>query len=377
LNTLQEASESKCQEAHQFVEELLTDAFDAVEATPANALLPLFNCILAAGKQWVLTSKSSTERGEHVYVDNLEKIINALLAVMKDCNISMESTYMLDEICALIFQTKLLSEEFNRLESDPDCATPIRDAFRKLIGMAGVQRPHVMKSVLCRITVGWLGEDESDTSCLGLNAIPYRDDIVKLLLYKELKMDESAANQSQGRVLSGVAKIPSETNELSVTRAFVLVFLSKLPDPDNGLDDKVLKDLLHHVIFRLLAEVAPTSLTHPSLVMKGTPYYCLKMRGWQALCNLCRFVTSDIADRVCPQVFNSMSEPLHNQIRYFVEIFTVQCGTMHSDSFGYVFLEQISRRDLTLQHISSLVSPLCTATTVICEMSESYLFRFA
>jgi hypothetical protein len=263
------------------------------------------------------------------------------------------------------------------LESDSDCATTIRDAFRKLIGMAGVQRPHVMKSVLCRITVGWLGEDESDTSSLGLNAIPYRDDIVKLLMYKELKMDESAANQSQGRVLSGVAKIPLETNELSVTRAFVLVFLSKLSDPENGLDNKVLKDLLHHVILGLLAEVAPTSGTHPSLIMKGTPYYCLKMRGWQALCNLCRFVTSDIADRVCAEVFKSMSEQIHNQIRYFVEIFTIECGTSHSDSFGSVFLKKISRSDITQQHISSLVSPLCTATTVICEMSESNPFRFA
>jgi hypothetical protein len=228
--------------------------------------------------------------------------------------------YMLNGICALIFQPKVLAEEYNRLENNPDCETPIRDAFRKLIGMAGTQRPHITRSVLCRITVGWLGGDESDKSSLGLNAIPYRDDIVKLLLHKELKIDESSANQSRGGDQSGVAEIPAHTNELSVTRAFLLVFLSKLPDPSAGLSEKVLKELLHYVILRLLVETAPIKSTHPSMIMKGTPNYCMKMRGWQALCNLSRFVTTEIASQVCEDVFNSMSEPIHNQIRYFVEV---------------------------------------------------------
>jgi hypothetical protein len=358
LDTLQDAAESKLKESQQLVEDLLSDAFDVVEATPADALLPLFNCILVAGKQSVLTAKKDTEQGEQFYLRNLEKIIKALLAIMKDSNRSRESTYMLNEICALIFQPKLLYEEYNRLEHDPDCYTPIRDAFRRLIDMAGVQRPHITRSVLCRITVGWLGDDESDIPMLGLNAIPYRDDIVKLLLHKENKVDESAANQSQGGALSGGAEIPPETNDLSVTRAFVLVFLSKLPDPNNGLNEKVLKDLLHYVVLQLLVKTAPKKVSNHALVMKGTPSYCLKMRAWQALCNLSRFVTSDIAAQVCEAVFNSMPEPLHNQIRFFVENFTIKCATMHSEVFGPPFLEHISRRDLSLQHIASLVSSL-------------------
>ena len=169
-------------------------------------------------------------------------------------------------------------------------------------------------------------------------------------------MDESARNQSKASDMLGVTKIPSQTNELSVTRAFVLVFLSKLPDTNAGLNERVLKELLHYVILKLLKETAPKKTNAKSLIMKGTPAYCLKMRGWQALCNLSRFVTDDIASQVCKEVFGMMPEHIHGQVRYFVEIFTIQCARVHPEVFGSVFLQEVSRRDLSLQHISSLVS---------------------
>lgn len=356
LSTLEGAPDSKRKEAQRLAADILVEAFDAVEATPADALLPLFHCIIATGKQWVSFGKEDNKMGEQVYLKNLTMIIKALLAVLKDSTKSRQSSLMLNEICALIFQPKLLYEEYKRLEDDPDCYTPIRDAFRKLIGTAGTQRPHITRSVLCRIAVGWLGDDESNTGMLGLNAIPYRDDIVQLLVHKESKVEESASNQNKGAI-SGGAQIPPETDELSMTRAFVLVFLSKLPDPSNGLNAKVLKELLHYVILQLFDKTAPkTSSNSPKLVMKGTASYCVKMRAWQALCNLSRFVTSDLADQVCDSAFNSMPESIHNQIRFFIENFSIKCATMHPEVFGPRFIKDISQRDLSLQHIASLVS---------------------
>ena len=356
LPSLENASDAKRSEASGLLEDLLCDAFDAVEATPVDALLPLFNCILLAGKHWISTAATETIPEERFYIKNLRKIVNALLAIMKDSSNSQESMYMLNEICGLIFQPKLLCEEYNRLERDPDCFTPVRDAFRGLI-IAGARKPHITQSVLCRITVGWLGDGQEETRQLGLNAIPYRDDIVKLLLHKEMKIDESAANQSKDGSLSEGFDIPPATNELSITRAFVLIFLSKLPSPQGGLNEKVLRDLLHYVVLQLLQEVtAPAGSKSKSLIMKGTPLYCLKMRGWQALCILSRFVTIDLAETVCKTVFKSMPELIHSQIRFFVEVFTIKCATMHPEVFGPAFVEQVSRCDLSLQHISSLVS---------------------
>lgn len=77
--------------------------------------------------------------------------------------------------------------------------------------------------MLCKITIGWLGLDLNDKSTLGVNAIPYKDDIVKLLLHKEMRKDESTTNQNRRHQIEGMS-IPVETNELSLTRAFVLVF---------------------------------------------------------------------------------------------------------------------------------------------------------
>jgi len=220
------------------------------------------------------------------------------------------------------------------------------------VKMAGTERSHILKTALGRITVAWLGTDKTR---LGQNAIPYRDDIVKLLLHKEAKIEESAKNQSKLSNTEGAMTVPTETNELSVARAFILVFFSKLPSTESGLDKNVLHELLHPIILKLLLGTAPTKSSAKNLIMKGTVTYCLKMRGWQALCNLSRFVDEEVASEVCQKVYGMMSEHIHGQVRYFIEIFIIQCAIMHPDVFGSTFLKEISRRDLTLQHVSSLM----------------------
>jgi hypothetical protein len=308
LSTM-EGDESKRSEAEKMFQDLLDIAYNAIESTPSYGCLPLFNCITLVAKQWVVASKSHEER-EGFYVESLRKVINGLLALMSKSHRSQEKMDMLNEICAIVFQPKLLSEEFNRLERNKKCATPVRDAFRQLVDLGGIKRPHIVKAVLCRITVAWLGDKETS---LGMNAIPYRDDIAKLLLYKEIRIEESAKNQSKISESAGMMEIPAQTNELSVTRAFILVFLSKLPSSSDGLDKKVLKELLHHIILKLLVDTAPTKSSAKSLIMKGTPAYCMKMRGWQALCNLSRFVTDEIASEVSENVFGMMPEHIHGR----------------------------------------------------------------
>ena len=80
------------------------------------------------------------------------------------------------------------------------------------------------------------------------------------------------------------------------------------------------------------------------------------MRALQALCILSRFVTADIADITCQRVFEAMEKEItHNQIRYFVEIFALQCARKHPTVFGEALVDQIGRRDLSLQMVSSLM----------------------
>lgn len=87
-----------------------------------------------------------------------------------------------------------------------------------------------------------------------------------------------------------------------------------------------------------------------------TPEYCVKIRALQALCILSRFVTIDIVDHVCTGLFEAMGKQTsHNQIRYFLEIFTLRFARMHAATFIRAFLEQIRRTDLSLQMIASLM----------------------
>lgn len=351
--SVKEKSEQIRGEAQSLLQDILEAAFAAVPRTPTYACLPLFNCILLASKHWVNNYTTDNDEMEKLYVEKLKRIVDALLALMQKSHTSQETMNMLNETCAFIFHPKLLDEEQSRIQKNARCPTPVRDAFRRLVKMAGTLRPHILKAALCRITVAWLGTDDK---LVGQNAIPYREDIVKLLLYREARIEESARNQSKVTYTEGVMTIPAATNELSVARAFLLVFLSKLPSADNGLDKRVLQELLHPIILELLNETAPTKSSAKNLIMKGTATYCLKMRGWQALCNLSRFVTEEIALQVSQKVYGMMPEHIHGQVRYFIEIFTIQCAISHPDVFGSMFLKEISRRDLTLQHVSSLVS---------------------
>ena len=80
------------------------------------------------------------------------------------------------------------------------------------------------------------------------------------------------------------------------------------------------------------------------------------MRALEALCVLSRFVTADVADIACQRIFVAMEkENAHNQIRYFVEIFALQCSRKHPKVFGKALVDQIMRRDLSLQMVSSLM----------------------
>jgi hypothetical protein len=82
----------------------------------------------------------------------------------------------------------------------------------------------------------------------------------------------------------------------------------------------------------------------------------VKIRALQSLCVLSRFVTVDNASTVSAGLFEAMGKQTsHNQIRYFLEIFTLQFARMHAAFFAEALVQQIRRTDLSLQMIASLM----------------------
>jgi len=234
---------------------------------------------------------------------------------------------------------------------------PILQAFRKLMADAGVSKPHISKYVMSYISVGWLGR-ESEKENMGMNAIPYRLDIAKLLIHKEEKVEKSAAHQ-EGLVKSydegDSAILPEGVSQSSVVRGFLIVFLSKLPDADD-MNKEVLTKLCHYLIMWLLDNMClPLERTGNQLLTTGSTEYVHKIRAWQALCMLHRFVTPEIAADVLNKVFDGMAQLLHGQIRYWIEVFTIQVSRRNPTVFVNIFRNEIRRCDITQQHMSSLM----------------------
>lgn len=225
---------------------------------------------------------------------------------------------MLNEMCKLIFNQKLLLEEYNfSFANDNNDNMPILSAFERMMSLGGTTKPHINATAVSRISAAWMCHDGFEAD-MGVCAIPYRTHIANLLFYKECKLDESTANQALSKDQWSGA-LPEATDDLSITRGFVLLFLSKLPSPE-VMSNIVLKELIHFIIMYLLDNVCCAKVQPGDIFISGSVEYGRRSRAWQALCLLSRFVTDDIAEDVATRAYHAMSMNSHGQIRYFMEV---------------------------------------------------------
>ncbi|KAL3796147.1 hypothetical protein HJC23_000650 [Cyclotella cryptica] len=329
-------------------------AKESVESTPVIALSPLFQSVVASGDNIITlhsAQRSENKPEDHPFLDSLQATIATLFAILDEENTSSSWVYMLHEICKLIFRPKLLREEYETAYTiDKQISMPVLRAFEKLLVMGGTSKPHICKTAVSMISSSWLGEEDSKDT--GILAIPYRNHIIDLLIYKEGKVDQSALHQSSYQeTVDGL--LPEKTDVSSITRGFVLVFLSKLPSTEL-ISKVVLADLVHFVIDGLLdIGCAGPAIGKPFI--SGSEEYARATRSWQALCLLSRFVTEDKAHDIATRVFQAMSNNTHGPVRYFIEVFAIQCTRKHPDVFGRHYIREINRTDLSLQYVSSLM----------------------
>ena len=293
---------------------VIDTAIDSVNATPEKGILALFGCVIIAAKN-CFKLFIEVEKKDRVksYIKNMSKIIDALFTVMDDTAQNVTRAYMLQCTCSLIFRPERLVDEYTIFElcqkegmNISEIDLPIRSAFRKMITMAGTNRPYISKYVISYISSAWIGRDTE----IGLSAIPYREDIAKLLIHKEAKMDV-ATSHKEGLVQDddiqregGFTLLPKNTPDTSVARGFLLTFISSLPNPESGLHEDVKRKVCYYLILWLLDAVCLQEQT--GAMVTGASVYCQILRAWQTLCLLSRFVTSDIAEMVCVRVFKAM-----------------------------------------------------------------------
>ena len=247
-------------------------ASDSVDATPVIALKPLFKSVVSS-------SVHITSSEETCTLVSLKTTIDCLFAILDEENTSANWVYMLHEICKLVFRPELLRREY---QTEKKNEMPILRAFEKLLKMGGTTKPHICKTAVSIISLSWLGAGDEDSNDTGVLAIPYRSHIVDLLTYKEGKVDESALHQSSYQ--ENVEGLPKNTDASSITRAFVLVFLSKLPSLES-ITDVVLCELVHFIIDELI-EIGYKGPTVGKPFITGSEE-CESIRGFCIFVTLC------------------------------------------------------------------------------------------
>ena len=349
----------------QFHDTVIGKAIDSVNATPADALPCLFEAAVFSAKESFDMFTEDEKQNTYIFSKNVRRIIDTFFAVMKDTTKSPVRNYMLNVTCSIIFQPRLLVDEYKslaRMKSKGDqpnlkLDAPVLTAFRKLMKEAGTSKPHMSKFIMSYIAVGWLG-DQSDKENVGIAAIPYRGDIAKLFTHKEEVVEKSAAHQ-EGLVKKyeegDFTSLPEGVPQSSMVRGFLAIFFSNLPDADT-INKDVLTKLCHYLISYLLNNICLfTERIGSTLLTTGSVEYVQKIRAWQALCMLHRYVTPDIADETLRKVFAAMDQQLHGQIRYWVEVFTIQVARKNPNVFINIYKDEILRTDLSTQQVSSLM----------------------
>lgn len=348
----------KAEVQYQFHSLIMDAACTTGYEAPGLALSALFDTAVLSSKRSFAEMKLHEDYDTRMYSKNLSKIIESLFVILDGTDHSPNRNYMLSVVCSLIFRSDMMLEEYRHLEYlknenapfNTSEEAPILTAFRRLIQEANTTKPHISRYALSYISAGWLSEE---SNC-GKAAIPYRDDILMLLIHKEVKIHQSNAHQ-EGLVKQHndgeYSSLPDNTPSSSISRGFLMIFLSKLPSADS-MSPVVLKELCHFLIIRLLDDIC---LPDKGMFIYGGEDYSKKTRAWQSLCILSRFVSTDIVETVLEKTFSCMSQILHGGIRYFVEAFTIQVSKEHIEAFLTCFQREILRCDLSQQHVSSLM----------------------
>jgi hypothetical protein len=181
--------------------------------------------------------------------------------------------------------------------------TVVRDASFSLAyfdalfeyGMQG--RPQVIRCVVCRLVDMW----RADLRCV----LPFLPRLKDMLLFKEpAQLDTSVADV--GDAAAG-----------AVTRLVVLGFLEAIDI--SGMPSEVgvgMNDLIRELLCMHLKEPYIQSR------MVGTEQFGHKIRSWQSLCVLSRFISEDLMSELRPAVFECLRQTCAHGIRVYEEVFT-------------------------------------------------------
>lgn len=192
--------------------------------------------------------------------------------------------------------------------------------------------------------------------------IPFLKQFKQLLLYKEFVPDEYQSVQVElgdTELKSNATINPDRGVSVPVVRLVLLQFLDQLgssaslisPGVQSGLNDLILE------LLELNFEVE-----YVKSAPLGSDKYGEKLRAWQALCILSKYVNEDVLRRVVELVFMAIKQNVSHSIRVHMEIFLASLLYSYPDKVVPPLLLELDEFNHNQQVLGSLFITLghCT-----------------
>ena len=204
-------------------------------------------------------------------------------------------------------------------------------SFDKVEALGLNNRPHIMFSLVAALCSAWSAAPEL--------SIPFFSLMPRLLLYREPKQDDhnipDKIGQDNGQTSDSTVdtKDPSPLDSIQgVCRFLVLTFLEnclKTESESAVLEDKKaeipsqqtrsLSSCVDTLITDFMAMNRQEEFIHAAMI--GSDLYGRKLRCWQSLCVLSRYVTEPLLAELLEMYFTTLTHSAGHSIRVHVELF--------------------------------------------------------
>lgn len=302
--------------------ELLQSILDAcVESLGAVGTDPLVLTHMVQVLSLALTQLAGTfvpptENDDGIHGEVLDAQFSAVWGAYSDCK--SKPDLLTRAVVWCLFQPAFLLSK--QLSAEPDAL--MKRWFHKFMRFGELHRPNVVFHLTCRLCQVWRARPRA--------ALWFVDEIADLLLYKEplvnekeqLTMDISLSGSGQAN-----AAVTVGASGLSIKNKFVrIVVLSFLDetvvDLATPLEQNAEQQLMHAIISTLLGMT--TAAEWQKQHMLNSDGFGKKIRCWQSLCVLSKFVTSASIDAVSELLWRSFELPHLTEVRFSMEIFAIR-----------------------------------------------------
>ena len=241
-------------------------------------------------------------------------------------------------------------------------------SFDKVEALGLNNRPHIMFSLVAALCAAWSSSPEL--------SIPFFSLMPRLLLYREPKQDDhnipDKIGQDNGQTSDSTVdtKDPSPLDSIQgVCRFLVLTFLENClkTESESAVSEDIkaekqsqqnrsLSSCVDTLITDLMAMNRQEEFIHAAMI--GSDLYGQKLRCWQSVCVLSRYVTEPLLAELLEMYFTTLTHSAGHSIRVHVELF----GAAMAIRFPSVMMPRLL---LALREYNHSQQTLCSIFVVL------------